>query len=104
MSLADEREERRQQLTEKIRAEQERLGFESPLPAFLNVLTDYIVDNDIRIEEIRSEVANLRKTFVEHKHYLGTESHTKVMRRLDRAIKDVERRLGRMGGAEEIDG
>lgn len=90
-----ERERRRQEIAGKIRSEQERLGHDGPLPAFLNLFTDYMIDTDEYLSDLREEISTLRKTFVQHKHYLGKESHNRTLRRLDRAIKDVEDRLRR---------
>lgn len=85
-----ERERRRQEIAEKIRAEQERLGHDSPLPAFLNLFTDHMIDIHEWIEDLQEEINVLRADFVQHKHYVtpGGETHAEKLDRLEKLIID----------------
>lgn len=85
-----ERSERRQQIADKIKERQGVKGNRGPLPAFLDVLTDYMIDTDEWIEDLREEIVHLRKDFVEHKHYVtpGGETHAEKLDRLEKLIID----------------
>jgi hypothetical protein len=54
-----ERERRRQEIAEKIRSEQVRLGHDGPLPAFLNLFTDYMIDNDERLDHLEARISRM---------------------------------------------
>lgn len=83
-----ERQRRKQEIAEKVRKQQNELGHDSPIPAFLNLISDYMVDTDEWIEDLHQEIVNLRKDFVQHKHYVtpGGETHAEKLDRLEKLI------------------
>lgn len=85
-----ERDQRRQEIAEQVRSEQERLGHESPVPAFLNLLTEYMIDTDAELAELRDQITNLRKVFLEHNHHRqpSGESFGHALDRLEKLIID----------------
>jgi hypothetical protein len=52
-----ERDHRKEKLVEEIRAKQEEMGHEGPVPAFLSILTDKVVDDEAKFIEYDERLA-----------------------------------------------
>jgi hypothetical protein len=55
-----ERDRRRQEFTAEIRRRQADLGHDSPLPAFLNLMTDRVIDLELEMERTIRELHEAR--------------------------------------------
>lgn len=54
-----ERARRRNEIGNQIRDLQQRKGHEGPLPAFLDILTDFMIDTNDRLERIERQMASI---------------------------------------------
>lgn len=54
-----ERERRREDYGRKIRRRQALDGHDSPFPAFLNVVTDALIDIESRLDHLEQRIKNL---------------------------------------------
>jgi hypothetical protein len=53
---AAERDRRREEIAGEIRARQEKTGYDSPFPAFLNVMTDHVASIESRLDGIEERL------------------------------------------------
>lgn len=52
----EERQRRKDKLVIEIRERQSELGHEGPTPAFLNLITDKLIDFEYRLEQIEERL------------------------------------------------
>lgn len=52
MNKAEEKARRRTEIVAKVREQQKITGHESPVPAFLNLITDKIIDIEMKLERM----------------------------------------------------